>query len=150
MNVLIENYRGYDIMFDTERERFSFESDANKWGEKQSFAAAKKGVDDKPFKIVRNEDYSRQGIVILEVVGIRKDNRFTVKKPDGKIEQLSEYDERNYDVFDPKNESKYSEINEHELGTELILNERKRVGEQLRSKISAKNLREYKKSIIQP
>lgn len=117
MNTLIEEYRGIDIIFNTDTERFSFDIDEGSWNEKQSFAACKKNIDDylkanavfKPFKI----RYKQNGDSILLVVGIRKDNRFIVER-NGKKEQFSEYSEKDYILFDEKDNIIYSQITELE------------------------------------
>ena len=47
MKVFIENYRGWDISFDTDKESFYAQSDEYDVGEtKKSFASAKKYIDD--------------------------------------------------------------------------------------------------------
>lgn len=98
MNVKIETYRGIEITFNTSAERFSFSFSDEKYGEKQSYSACKKAIDDylkdnqnfKPFFA----EHKQWGDVI-KIIGIRKDNRFIIET-NGKKEQLSEYNEKDY------------------------------------------------------
>lgn len=86
MKIVIENYRGWEIYFDTQKETFYAvlsEFDVDKT--KQSFAAIKKSIDDyikenvnfKPFKAIVG---GWGGYTIKEFVGIRKDLRFITKR----------------------------------------------------------------------
>jgi hypothetical protein len=46
MGIKIETYRGFDIEFTPDKERFSFKLDGGKWHEKQSFSQCKKLIDE--------------------------------------------------------------------------------------------------------
>ena len=103
MRVLIENYRGFEINFDTETSEFYTELDD--YGKRsKSFEAVKKGVDEfkkansefKPFKVIKIDASE-----ILNIIGIRKDGRFYYEKNSEK-NQLSDYYEDNYFVYDEK------------------------------------------------
>lgn len=110
MKVIVQTYRGYDISFDPDKDKFSSvlsESDDYRIKESKSFSAVKKAIDEyikenvsfKPFKIVGGpQAWNNQG-KIYEVTGIRKDNRFIVNK-NGNQEQLSQYDENKYFIVE--------------------------------------------------
>lgn len=112
MRVLIENYRGFEIFFDTERERFYCEIDNEKWDERQSFNAAKKFVDEtikangafKPFDvIVKRDEYGEKR---LTIIGVRKDGNFIAKKENGEQMVVSRFDENKYMLdIDENNET---------------------------------------------
>lgn len=116
MDVLIEVYRGWEITFNTETERFTCLSDTYDWQskEKPSYASVKKEIDDyikinvkfKP-TIIQNK-YGKQ----LTLVGIRKDKRFMYEGIDGKKRQLESYNESDYFIYDEKNEPIFSKIEE--------------------------------------
>ena len=146
MNVFIEKYRGVEIIFNTENERFSFSFDEGTWREKQSYAACKKNIDDyfkanqnfKPFQVRRYNDGSQ-----LNIVGIRKDNRFICYK-NGKNEQVSEYEEQYYIEVNPEHDAIYAEIAKLEKEAKGIEN---KISE-LRKTITGKTLKEIKTEII--
>lgn len=117
--VFIENYRGWDILFDTEKETFYAMSDEQDRGEhKKSFASAKKYVDDfikendqfKPFWVQGIPDGWRDKKPV-KVIGIRKDNRFVYESPkDGSQCQMSEWDEKDYMLINPENDVHFETI----------------------------------------
>lgn len=126
MDVLIENYRGFDIMFDKDNEKFTFSTDDIKWNEKQTYKACKTKIDEylkensgfKPFQI-RNAD------TILEVVGARKDGKFVIEKG-GKKEILSEYAESSWFIVNDATNEALNSIaaknkQREELGKEISL-----------------------------
>lgn len=97
MSVLIENYRGHDIYFDSDNERFSFHFDTGSWNQKQTFSACKKSIDDyvkenekfEPFIVERLRGRLEQ----IKIVGIRKDRRFCFDNGGNVKGQVSNYDE---------------------------------------------------------
>jgi len=115
MFTLIENYRGYDILFDSEKETFISHIDDGK-KEKKSFASSKKLIDDylkdnanfKPFKI--HHEYNPKQTVT--VVGIRKDGRFSTENNKGEKGQVADYDERHWILPNPENDKHYTRISE--------------------------------------
>jgi hypothetical protein len=143
MKVLINNYRGIDITFDTERERFSCSLDGNEnWSEKQSYAAVTKAIDDY-YKDTANFNpfYIRTiNSGELKVVGQRKDGRYVVEK-NSKPEQLSTYEEGSYFIYNPSEEHIYAQyaMNEAEIAT--LVNKRNKIIESIKSP----TLNEYKK-----
>ena len=146
MSVLIEKYRGVEIVFSPENERFSYSFDLGSWNEKQSYASCKKSIDDyfknnetfKPFK-VRNISSGK----VVEITGIRKDGRF-VYDTNGKKEQMSEYYENDYIELDESHESIYAQIAALECE---IDNVRKKISA-ARNKVTGKTLKEIKKEMF--
>jgi len=146
MRTLIENYRGWDIYFDTVGEIFyTVSNQYDKQENKRSFSSAKKYVDDfikenqnfQPFKIQHN----RTGET-LTVIGLRKDNRFTLEDKD----QLSEYNESNHIVFDPKNEEYFKEIKLLENEITLLHNKKNIILDRIKNENTS--LAEYKKILL--
>lgn len=118
MKIEIENYRGWEIYFDTEKETFYAQSDEHARGEsKKSFAAAKKFIDDfikdntefKPIW-VESPPSSWSGKNKIKLIGIRKDKRFIYEGDKGEKEQLPEYNEKDYILVNPDNEPIYEAI----------------------------------------
>ena len=120
MTILIENYRGWDISFNTVKETFYAQSDEYDRGEtKKSFASAKQYIDDfikenNQFKPVWVERLSFYGSVEgkIKLIGIRKDKRFVYEGKDGKKEQLAEYSEKDYILYNKENDIFYKQIEE--------------------------------------
>ena len=116
--ILIENYRGWDIYFDNDKENFYTSSDSwDRENTKTSFAATKKYIDDfikdnLVFQsiIIEKEDYGTPNQI--NIIGIRKDGRFVYEGKDGKKEQLSEYDEKYYYLPNAENNDIFAKIKE--------------------------------------
>jgi hypothetical protein len=98
MRVLIENYRGWEIFFDTDSEDFYTVSSSNDAQQvKKSYASTKKHVDDyikenqrfKPVKVRKLYGYSE----IITITGIRKDGVLVYEDAEGNKGQISRHDE---------------------------------------------------------
>ena len=146
MEVLIENYRGWDISFDSAREAFVVESDSwDQRNEKKSFAACKNFVDgylkdNAEFKPIRIQHKSSGEELLL--TGIRKDMRF-IYEAEGKKEQLSYYHEKDYMVFNPDNIPIFQEI-------KMIREEARRLmaqANEIQKSISGKTLSDLKNEL---
>lgn len=148
MSVLIQNYRGVDILFDADNERFSYKFDLGNWTQKQSFASCKKSIDDflkanatfEPF-VVRE---IRSG-KCLKIVGIRKDNRFVYEKGNDRG-QLSEYEERCYIEYDEAHENKYATVAILELEIDKLND---KISDVIKT-IIGKNLKDLKSNYLLP
>jgi len=114
--ILIENYRGWEIYFDNDKENFYTSSDDyDREKTKTSYAATKKWIDDfikenlvfEPI-IIEKRDY--RGLEQIKLIGIRKDRRFIYEGKDGKKEQLSEYYEKDYYLPDKSNDDIFKKI----------------------------------------
>lgn len=106
--VKIEDYRGWEISFDTDNETFVaysnfYDSDVKK----QSYASCKKYIDDfikenTHFKPLIVSAYRRsETLQRIKIIGIRKDGKFISETPKGKS-SISGYDEKDYFIWDDK------------------------------------------------
>lgn len=153
MKVKIENYRGWSISFDTDRETFYCHSD--QWDRdenKKSYAATKKWIDDfikenETFKPVWVE--AKPGSYLsgkrIKLIGIRKDGRFIYEDENGEKRQLSDYNEKDYILHNPEND-KYRELAE-KISEEMEQLRLKRVG--VLKNIVGTELTDYKKTLNQ-
>ena len=148
MRVLIENYRGWEITFDTEKETFiAVSSDHDTQETKRSYPAAKKYIDDfikenvnfTPVKVMQMPYYN--GITnVITLVGIRKDKAFMYEDEKGNKAQLSTYYERDYFLVNPDNEPFFKEIKEIDEQIEAL--EKKR--EEVKAKVIKVGLNEIR------
>jgi hypothetical protein len=122
MKVLIENYRGWEIYFNTDKEDFyTISNDFEKQQSKRSYAATKKFIDDfikentefRPFNVERMPS-SYKNRDVKTIVGIRKDGAFVYSDKDGSKKQISTYDEKYYFLVDPENDPIFKQIDEIE------------------------------------
>lgn len=118
MRVLIENYRGWDIYFDTEKEEFyTVSNEYDNEQNKRSFASAKKYIDDyikqnsefKPFKATSMPTFYDDSKEIT-IVGIRKDGAFMFEDNKGERQQLSKYSEGDYFLVNEENNVHFEQI----------------------------------------
>lgn len=149
MRVLIENYRGWEIYFDTDKEEFySISNEYDKQETKRSYASSKKYIDDyiksnnvfKPIKVQKMPTMFSEGKVIT-LIGIRKDKAFMYEDEEGRKQQLSSYDERDYFIVDSRNDVHFKRI------AELAI-ERKRIDDEVKQieksviKVDVKQIRQ--------
>lgn len=132
MKAIIENYRGFEISFDTDTEAFYGISDQyDKDFKKPSYASAKKFIDEflkdnqnfKPFWVEGNPD-SWSSNSKIKIIGIRKDGRFIYEDLKGQKQQISQYDEKDYILPNPANDPikqklKDLRLQEHEIDKEI-------------------------------
>ena len=149
MRVLIENYRGWEIYFDTDKEEFyTVSNEYDKQETKRSYASSKKYIDDyiksnnvfKPIKVQKMPTMFSEGKVIT-LIGIRKDKAFMYEDEEGRKQQLSSYDERDYFIVDSRNDVYFKRI------AELAI-ERKRIDDEVKEieksviKVDVKQIRQ--------
>lgn len=151
MKVDIEEYRGWQISFDTEKETFYCVSDAwDRDESKKSFAAIKSFIDEfikdnLVFKPVWAEPSAgRHGRDKIKIIGIRKDGRLICEK-NGEKSQLSSYDEEGYIIHNPANDPIRNQIDELDLDIEKLYNKKKELDKQ----ITGQSLSDFKKQFIQ-
>lgn len=122
--ILIEEYRGWEIYFYPDKERFTAFSDNYDWQskEKVSLSSARKEVDDYITLNVKFVPVMIQkvpsmfhGSNIKKLVGIRKDGRFNYENEDGKLRQLSSYEEDDYFMVDEENDKLFKSISDIEI-----------------------------------
>ena len=151
--ILIETYRGFDIEFDTNCEKFQCICTEENVKESTSFAAVKKYVDDykkanqdfKPFWIESVPERYKRGK--LKVIGVRKDGRFVAENSKGDKIQISDYDLNDYMLLQPENEmamNKLSELKAKEEQQRLENNETRKL---IISEINIVTLKDYKKQL---
>lgn len=143
--IKIEDYRGFEISFDTDKETFTAWSSSydNETKEKQSYAATKKYVDDylkdnqnfKPFFVFQVGRKDKK-----QIIGIRKDMRFI----DANKEQISDYGLADWLIWDESVTPKIEEYNR----LAKIEEEARKVARQYRETAFANypNLKQYKEA----
>jgi hypothetical protein len=123
MQALIEEYRGWEIFFDTEKENFYTTAEKFDYQTtKKSYASAKKFIDDfikdnmnfKPVMIQTKHGDPRK------LIGIRKDGRFIYEGWQGKPVQLESYHENDYFLVDEVNDPIFKKIKELEAQQEQL------------------------------
>ncbi len=105
----VDNYRGYEIRFDTNYETFLCDIDDAR-SVKKSYSAIKKFIDEyikennefKPFKIIPNPIDSWGDMKPATVIGVRKDKSYQIETADGTKKALSNYDEKKYWISTPQ------------------------------------------------
>lgn len=151
MQVQIENYRGWEIVFDTETESFYCHSEkCDRDSTKKSYSATKKFIDDfikdnnefRPFWIESGPDKRRYDDKKRLVIGIRKDGRF-VWDNDGEKEQVSEYFEKDYVLVDEANAKVWAEMKDIAETIDLL----HKTYDDVKKKAKCVTLKEYKKQI---
>ena len=144
---IVDNYRGFEINFSTDNERFSFSFDEGSWHEKQSYAACKTKIDSflkdnanfKPFKI-----RDKNSGTVHDVIGIRKDEKFIFINYKGEKDQLPEYNENSYVIFDESDDVVYGRI----AIIESEIDDLKQRIKDEKSKIQRPTLKEIKKQYL--
>ncbi len=118
MRVLIENYRGWEIYFDTENETFyTVSNQYDNQQTKKSYASTKKFIDDyikenqsfKPIKVQKMKPIYNDAKFIT-LIGLRKDGAFMYEDEKGEKAQLSKYDEKEFFVVNPENDVHFVEL----------------------------------------
>lgn len=119
MKVTIETYRGFEIYFDTNTEKFQCEVGDEKSKESASYPAVKKYIDDylkdnsnfKPFWIVGNPT-SYRNKEHLKVIGVRKDGRYIAEGELGIKRQISDFSLSDYILKYPENDNAFKQLEE--------------------------------------
>jgi hypothetical protein len=152
MKVEIEIYRGWSISFDTEKETFYCHSEQwDKDENKKSFASTRKWIDD---FIKENEVFKPIWVEIkpdtynidkrIKLIGIRKDGRFIYENEKGDKKQLSDYNEKDYILYNPENDKYREEANQVSVELEELRLKRNAI----LKKVVGIELTEYKKQIL--
>ena len=152
--ILIENYRGFDIKFDTNCEKFQCICTEESAKESTSFAAIKKFVDDykkanqefKPFWVESTPDAHKVGR--FKIIGIRKDGRFIAETLQGNKVQVSDYHLDSLMLFKPENEIAMSRLSDLALKIEQQRKENSEARKQIISEIKIITLKEYKNTLL--
>lgn len=147
MEVLIENYRGWEITFNTYTESFTSTSDEyDSQTTKKTYTSAKKSIDDfikdnSTFKPIMVERIVRGEREVKNIVGIRKDGDFVYEDEAGKKHRLSSYNEKNYYLVNEDNEPIFDKIKGLETAKQKLINEIKGLEETL-NKVSLLSIKE--------
>lgn len=151
----IENYRGFEIWFDTELESFQCDIDDSR-SIKKSYSGLKKFIDEylkenntfKVLRVIPNPQNRRYGYEkITKVIGIRKDGRFIGETATGEKIQISDYDLDRVALFDEKNEPFIKLLNELNKEERDFMDLRNKKEKEILAKIQVVTLKEYKKSL---
>lgn len=153
--VLIEKYRGFDIEFDTNYERFQCIATDESVKESTSFTAVKKFIDDykkanqefKPFFVDENPESRFGNGKNIKIIGVRKDGRFISQDTDGKKGQVSDYNENDYMLYDPSNEQGMAELKRLKEKEDTQRIENNEMRKQIISSLKIVTLKDYKKTL---
>lgn len=148
--ILIDNYRGWDILFHKESETFYAAID-NYSREKRSYSSAKKFIDEyikdnfnfNPVVVQKEPSIYNDGEKIT-LIGIRKDEVFIAIDKDGVKTRLSSYDEKEYFIFDERNESVFLDI-------KYLKEEREKINEKIKKaqeRIIKITVADFKKELL--
>lgn len=153
--ILIENYRGFDIEFDSDAEKFQCIITEDNTKESASFSAVKKFIDDykkenigfEPFWVVLTPSNRFSNARRLQIIGVRKDGRFVTQNEVGKKDQLSDYSLSDYMLDMPENKTILSALDELDKESNKQIIEMKNKKAELVSKLNIITLKEYKEQI---
>lgn len=157
MKITIENYRGFDIEFDTDYEKFQCIVSEDNTKESKSFSAVKKFVDDykkdnqnfNPFYVVSNPQnrmYCEKER--LKIIGIRNDGRFMAETKNGDKKQISDYDLKDYILEVDSNERYFTLLEQFDAEQKAFNKEHKEKVEKVYNNMQLVTLKEHKQTII--
>lgn len=153
--ILIENYRGIDIEFDTDYEKFQcIVTDENE-KESKSFTSVKKYIDDykknnqdfKPFYVEPNPFETTYNKHNVKVIGLRKDGRFIIEDINGKTTQLSDYDLKNYMIITDENKQTLQELKDLDIQHDIHVKNFNANKKRLISNLKITTLKDFKVNI---
>lgn len=153
---LIENYRGFEIYFDTYYEKFQTIITEDDSKESASYAAVKRFIDD--FKN-NNQNFNSFWIQLIpntypdniekvKIIGIRKDNIFVYEDKNGNKTQIPEYDEKYWMILKDENTAIIEKIINYRKEQLNISNQYKEKIIDEIAKLEIITLNEFKKRII--
>ena len=156
MDVLIENYRGFDINYSTTREEFScvITDEAKKEG--NYLSSIKRFVDEykkansafAPFDVMDNPASIYGNGKTGKIIGVRKDGKFIIESSNGKQSQIALYSEKDYILALPENEKGLRELAELEKEREEIRLEMNLRRGKIVSSLKIITLADFKKTLI--
>lgn len=149
--VLIEEYRKWEIFFDTDKEEFyTVSNEYDRDSTKKSYAATKKFIDDyikdnfefKPVQVQNLKSiFSSQRTMTL--IGVRKDGLFMCEE-NGKKSQFSKYDEGKFFLVNDDNNALFKEIDD-------LIAERNSIDSKIKaveSRVVKVTVADYRKTIL--
>ena len=156
MIITIENYRGFDIEFNTSSEKFLCIATEETTKESKSFSAVRKFVDEykktnqdfKPFYVEKIPERSYGRYKKVKVIGIRKDNSFVAEIENGEKFQIGDYDTKDYMLFNESNKPKLQLLDELEAEFEAYRKKYVANKKEVIDTMDIADLKEYKKTLI--
>ena len=153
-DVLIENYRGFDISFSTHLSKFICAITSDMLKKSESYESIKKYIDEykktnqdfNPFYVIPNPS-SYYGKGRLKIIGIRKDGRFITEDENGKKNQLSDYSLNDYILERPENANALEQLMLLKQREEQQRLANKELKDKLISEMVIISLKDYKKSL---
>ncbi|HEY5588568.1 MAG TPA: hypothetical protein VIK86_06400 [Candidatus Paceibacterota bacterium] len=152
-NILIENYREFDIEFSTNSEKFQCICTEEDTKESISFSAVKKFIDEykktnqnfNPFWVEPlPRSYKNDKI---KIIGVRKDGRFIYEDLKGNKNQLSDYDLKDYMLIKSENQNNLILLNELSIKIKKQSDENIETREKLISTLKIVTLKEFKETL---
>jgi hypothetical protein len=156
MKIHIENYRGFDIEFDTNNEIFQCICTDDKSKQSKSFSAVKKFVDEykkdnssfNTFWVQLIPEKSYCNLKKAKIIGLRKDGRFICEDEKGQKTYISDYDISNYMLLKEENAPIIKEYDAHEKEIEKYRVESNEKRKKIIEKLVLVNLKDYKKELL--
>ena len=154
--ILIDNYRGFDIEFETINEKFQCIITDELVKESISFSAVKKFIDEykktnqefKPFFVESTPDRYSSKNSKLKIIGIRKDGRFVAENSNGEKIQVSDYDIKDYMLYKQENESALKKLSDLSDKIEIQRLENNQNRKDIISTINIITLKDFKSTLI--
>ena len=152
--ILIENYRGIEILFDKYCEKFQCIITEDNIKESLSYSAVKKHIDDyknfnhdfKPFWVEKNAEKRRIDNERIKIIGRRKDGRLISENSKGIPEQISTYELDDYMLVFPENDSARDQLIEMQQEEERQRLERNEKCKQIISTMKIVTLKDFANS----
>lgn len=152
----VDNYRGWAISFNSDKETFSaYSNNFDAELTKKSFAAVKKEIDEfikendafKPFWAIGNPNHYSAEKGKIKIIGIRKDFALVFENEKGEKQQISKYDEVRYMLISPESlqlKEEYARL------SKIASDARKVSDEYLKSNLDKIiTLKDFKKTLLQ-
>ena len=154
--ILIDNYRGFDIEFETINEKFQCIITDELVKESISFSAIKKFVDEykktnqdfKPFYVESTPDRYSSKNSKLKIIGVRKDGRFVAENSKGEKVQVSDYDIKDYMLYKQENENALKLLSDLSEKVENQRLENNQIRKDIISTINIVTLKDFKSTLI--
>jgi len=152
--ILIEEYKGFNIEFDTDFEKFQCIITEENSKESISFKSIKSFIDEyiktnntfKPF-VVESIPGSYYRIKNLKIIGMRKDGRFVTEDEKGVKSQVSDYNLKVYMMFYEENIIPLLQLKKLDDDFEIYKSEIVKQQTAIRKTLKIITLEDYKQSL---
>ncbi len=153
--ITIENYRGFDIEFDTDAEKFQCIITEDNSKESKSYSAIKKFINEykkenqdfQPFWVENIPDKGYRKYKNLKIIGIRKDKRLIAETENGEKIQISEYDLNDFMLVNDKNKVHLEALAKLESDYNNYRENYSKSKKEIIGKMTIVNLKDYKKTL---